>query len=117
MLDRIDIHVEVASVSAQDLALLPPAEGTASVAEPVAQARDIQRRRYEGLSPRTSAEVEGELLDQVATPEPAGAKLLTEAASAMRLTACSRSPAPSPTWPADQLWRASISRKRRCTGA
>jgi magnesium chelatase family protein len=53
----------------------------------VAQARDIQRRRYEGLSLRTNAEVEGELLDQVATPEPAGAKLLTEAASAMRLTA------------------------------
>ena len=48
LLDRIDIHVEVASVSAHDLALPPPAEGSADVAARVARARDIQRARYEG---------------------------------------------------------------------
>lgn len=36
---------------------------------------------------RTNAEAEGDLLDSIATPEPAGAKLLAEAAAAMRLTA------------------------------
>ena len=87
LLDCIDIHVEVAGVSAQDLALPPPAEGTAEVARRVATAREAQRRRYDGSGLRTNAEAEGELLDRVATPEPAGAKLLTEAASAMRLTA------------------------------
>jgi magnesium chelatase family protein len=87
LLDRIDIHVEVAGVSAQDLALPPPAEGTAQIAERVARARETQRRRYDGSGLRTNAEAEGELLDRVATPEPSGAKLLTEAASAMRLTA------------------------------
>lgn len=87
LLDRIDIHVEVAGVSAQDLALPPPAEGTAEIARRVARARETQRRRYDGSGLRTNAEAEGELLDRVATPEPAGAKLLTEAASAMRLTA------------------------------
>jgi magnesium chelatase family protein len=87
LLDRIDIHVEVAGVSAQDLALPPPAEGTVEIARRVATARETQRRRFDGSGLRTNAEAEGELLDRVATPEPAGAKLLMEAASAMRLTA------------------------------
>jgi len=53
----------------------------------VAAARDIQRKRYAQLNVRTNAEAEGELLGRVATPDAAGAKLLTNAAEAMRLTA------------------------------
>jgi magnesium chelatase family protein len=85
--DRMDIHVEVPGVSAQDLALPPPAEGTAAVAGRVAKARAVQRKRYEGLAIRTNAEAEGDVLEQAATPEAAGAKLLAEAAETMRLTA------------------------------
>jgi magnesium chelatase family protein len=87
LLDRIDLHVEVAGVSAQDLALPPPAEGTAIVAERVAKAREVQQSRYEGLTPRTNAEVEGELLDKVAAPDTGGTNLLADAAAALRLTA------------------------------
>jgi len=87
LLDRIDIHVEVASVSAADLALPPPAENSAAVAQRVTKARERQWRRYANDGIRTNAEAEGELLGTVATPEPAGAKLLAEAAAAMRLTA------------------------------
>ena len=87
LLDRIDIHVEVAGVSAQDLALPPPAEGTAEVAARVARARAIQRERYAPHNLRSNTEAEGELLDRVATPEPAGARLLADAAETMRLTA------------------------------
>ena len=87
LLDRVDIHVDVASVSARDLALPPPAEGSAEVARRVAAARAVQRERYEAHGLRTNAEVEGELLDQVAGPDAAGARLLSEAAEAMRLTA------------------------------
>ena len=87
LLDRIDIHVEVNSVSAADLALPPPSEGTASVAARVAKARDIQRARFENQTVRTNAEAEGELLDSIATPEKAGAQLLADAAEAMKLTA------------------------------
>jgi predicted ATPase with chaperone activity len=87
LLDRIDIHVEVASVSAQDLALPPPAEGSAAMAARVSRARDIQRTRYDGRPERTNAEAEGELLDAVATPDAPGAKLLSDAAEKMRLTA------------------------------
>jgi magnesium chelatase family protein len=67
--------------------LPPPAEGSAAVAERVTKARERQWRRYADLGIRTNAEAEGELLDRAASPEPAGAKLLAEAAAAMRLTA------------------------------
>jgi magnesium chelatase family protein len=87
LLDRFDIQIEVAGVSAQDLALPPPAEGTEAVAPRVAKARDIQRRRFEGLGLRTNAQAEGELLDRIAAPDAAGARLLADAADAMRLTA------------------------------
>jgi len=87
LLDRIDIHVEVNGVSAQDLALPPPAEGTAAVAQRVANARTIQRERYNGCGIRTNAEAEGEVLDSAAAPDAAGKRLLTDAAEAMRLTA------------------------------
>jgi magnesium chelatase family protein len=87
LLDRIDLHVEVSGVSAADLALPPPAEGSEEVAGRVASARKVQRARYEGQDIRTNAEAEGETLDRVATPDGAGARLLAEAADSMRLTA------------------------------
>jgi magnesium chelatase family protein len=87
LLDRIDLHVEVSGVSAADLALPPPAEGSEEVARRVAAARDVQRARYEGQDIRTNAEAEGETLDRVAAPDAPGAKLLAEAADVMRLTA------------------------------
>ncbi len=43
--------------------------------------------RFEGQNIRTNAEADGELLDSIATPDAAGAKLLSDAASTMRLTA------------------------------
>src|SRR3712207_5744663 len=67
LLDRIDLHVEVAAVSAADLVLPPPAEGSAEVAERVKAARDVQTARYSNRV-RTNAEADGELLDSVATP-------------------------------------------------
>ncbi|MCH8859185.1 MAG: ATP-binding protein, partial [Proteobacteria bacterium] len=87
LLDRIDIHVDVASVSASDLTLPPPAEGSAVIAARVAAARDIQRARYAKHNLRINAEAEGELLDEVAKLDAAGQMLLTEAAEHMRLTA------------------------------
>ncbi|MFL6862808.1 MAG: ATP-binding protein, partial [Allosphingosinicella sp.] len=95
LLDRIDIHVDVASVAAADLVLPPPAEGSAEVAARVAEARALQTKRYEshrlstgsGQRIRTNAEADGELLDAVATPEEPGRRLLAQAAEAMRLSA------------------------------
>ena len=87
LLDRIDLHVEVDPVSAADLALPPPAEGSDAVAARVAAARRVQTARLEGSGRRTNAELEGDLLDQYATPDEPGRKLLAQAAEAMRLSA------------------------------
>ncbi|GAA0672779.1 magnesium chelatase family protein [Sphingomonas insulae] len=87
LLDRIDLHVEVAAVSAADLILPPPVEGSAQVAARVAAARAIQSGRYAGEEARTNAEADGALLDRVATPDPAGCALLAQAAEVMRMSA------------------------------
>lgn len=87
MLDRIDLHVEVDPVSAADLALPPPAEGSAEVAARVARARAVQTARFGETGARTNAELNGEALDNVATPDEPGRKLLLQAAETMRLSA------------------------------
>lgn len=87
LLDRIDLHVEVQGVSAADLTLPPPAEGSAAVAQRVATARAVQGARYADHGIRTNAEADGDLLDAVATPDEPGRKLLADAAAAMRLSA------------------------------
>ena len=87
LFDRIDLHVDVAAVTAGDLTLPPPAEGNEEVAARVAKARAIQRERFKDLPIRTNAEADGELLDAIAKPDTAGAKLLTEAAERMKLSA------------------------------
>jgi len=87
LLDRIDLHVEVVAVSAADLVLPPPAEGSAEVAARVAAARDIQTARFAGQGPRTNAEADGPILDAIATPDEPGRKLLAQAAEAMKLSA------------------------------
>jgi magnesium chelatase family protein len=87
LLDRIDLHVDVAAVSAADLVLPPPSEGSAEVAARVAAARAIQTERYRDAPARTNAEADGALLDHVATPDEAGRRLLAQAAEAMRMSA------------------------------
>jgi magnesium chelatase family protein len=93
LFDRIDLHVEVPTVQAADLALPPAREDSATVRERIAAARAIQARRYAGATDgdgRTialNARAEGALLDKVAAPDPAGQALLAEAAARMQLTA------------------------------
>jgi magnesium chelatase family protein len=91
LLDRIDLHIDVAAVSPGDLALPPAAESSASVARRVAAARGRQAKRYAGVPAergiRTNAEADGALLDEVATPDAAGRALLTRAAERLRLSA------------------------------
>jgi magnesium chelatase family protein len=87
LLDRIDLHVEVNAVTAADLILPPPSEGSTQVAARVADARALQTTRYAGTGLRTNAEVDGDRLEDVAGPDEAGRTLLAQAAAAMRLSA------------------------------
>ncbi|MBO9711553.1 YifB family Mg chelatase-like AAA ATPase [Sphingomonas sp.] len=87
LLDRIDLHVEVQPVSAADLVLPPPAEGSAQVAARVAAAHAVQASRYAEVAARTNAEAEGPLLDAHCLPDEPGRKLLAQASEVMRLSA------------------------------
>ena len=92
--DRVDVfafHIDVPAVPFGDLALPPPSESTATIAHRVAAARARQAGRYAMLPAerriRTNAEAERSLLDETATPEPAGRALLLRAAERLRLSA------------------------------
>jgi len=90
LVDRFDLHIDVAAVPASALALPPPAEGSAEVARRVAAARALQRRRLEALGAdgiHCNAAADGKLLARIATPDAAGQKLLDEASGPMKLTA------------------------------
>jgi magnesium chelatase family protein len=88
LLDRIDLHVEVPAVSAADLSLPPPREGTAEIAARVGRAHQVQQARYVGIDGvRRNAEADGELLDRVAAPDEAGRRLLIDAAAKLHLSA------------------------------
>ncbi len=91
LIDRIDLHIDVPAVSAADLSLPPPSEGTAAVARRVAAARQRQAQRYAKLPEnrriRTNAEADGGLLDEVAAPDREGRALLVRAAERLRLSA------------------------------
>jgi magnesium chelatase family protein len=90
LLDRIDLHIEVPAVTAADLILPPPSEGSREVAARVARARDLQAERYAALGfpdVHTNAQASGPLLEQVARSDKSGTALLRDAADAMRLSA------------------------------
>ena len=90
LLDRIDLRIEVPAVSAADLILPPPAEGSAEVAARVAAARQRQAARYAaaGLPHiRTNAEAPAAALEDIARPDREGLALLRDAADSLRLSA------------------------------
>jgi magnesium chelatase family protein len=90
LLDRIDLQIEVPAVSAADLVLPPPAEGSEEVRARVTAARERQRARFAALGAkgvRTNAECSGTLLEQVAMPDEAGVQLLRQASEKLALSA------------------------------
>jgi magnesium chelatase family protein len=90
LLDRMDLQIELAAVKASDLTLPAPKESSRDVAARVLAARQIQADRFERLGRpglRTNSEADGALLEQIATPDAAGLKLLRDAADAMNLSA------------------------------
>jgi magnesium chelatase family protein len=105
LMDRIDLHVEVPPVTAADMALPRPSEGTAEAALRVAAARALQEARSvetfarvdrdrsatapEAFGPDAAlnARLEGRSLEKFATPDDRGRALLTQAAEAGGLSA------------------------------
>jgi magnesium chelatase family protein len=95
LMDRIDLAVDVPPVTAADLSLPPPAEGTAEVAARVSVARRIQSDRAEAAAARPGGEAatplnaraEGGWLEEIAALDAPAKALLARAAEAGGLTA------------------------------
>ena len=90
LLDRIDLTVEVPPVTAADLSLPPPAEGSAEVAGRVAAARALAADRAQGAGEGAAplnARAEGAWLDRIVGLDPPAKALMARAAEAGALTA------------------------------
>ncbi len=90
LIDRIDLQIDVPPVSAADLALPPPSEGSAEVAARVAAARAAQverARAWPSEAPSLNAMADGDFLDKAAGLDEAARSLMARAADAGHLTA------------------------------
>jgi magnesium chelatase family protein len=89
-LDRIDLFYETPPVTAVDLSLPAPSEGSEEVRARVARARERQAGRFEA-GPEGRRQVNADMppaaIDLFALPDAAGAALLSEAAVKLALTA------------------------------
>ncbi|MCX5477793.1 YifB family Mg chelatase-like AAA ATPase [Kaistia geumhonensis] len=89
-LDRIDLRIEVPSVTAADLIAPGRGEASAAVAARVGAARALQAARFEALGQAeigTNARCPVSIMEGLAASDTAGRALLAEAASAMKLSA------------------------------
>ncbi len=90
LLDRFDLQIEVPAITAADLVLPPPAEGSKEVAARVAAARETQRRRFQELGRpgvATNAAAPANLIESVAKLDAGGTALIREASERFALSA------------------------------
>ncbi|MDF2118954.1 YifB family Mg chelatase-like AAA ATPase [Roseiarcaceae bacterium H3SJ34-1] len=90
LLDRFDLVIDVPAVTAADLILPPPSEGSAEVAARVAAARAIQAKRYADIGLphiNANAAAPASVIEDVAKLDGPGTTLLRDAAERMHLTA------------------------------
>ncbi|PSJ57993.1 YifB family Mg chelatase-like AAA ATPase [Kumtagia ephedrae] len=89
LMDRIDLRVEVPAVSAADLIRPAKSEPSAAVAQRVAAARAIQRRRFEeiGAVVATNAHCPTALVEEIARLDAAGEALLRDASEKLGFSA------------------------------
>lgn len=89
LMDRIDLAIDMPAVTAADLSLPPPLEGSMEVAARVNRARRLQAERAADLggSDNLNGRAEGAFLERITALDEAGRALLTRAADAGRISA------------------------------
>ena len=88
LMDRFDLRVDVPPVAFTDLDLPPNGDTSTQVAARVAQARDVQQARFEGHTGMTvNADAEGDMLEEIASPDSEARALLTKVADRFHLSA------------------------------
>ncbi len=88
LMDRFDLRIDVPPVAFTDLDLPASGDTSEEISERVAQARQRQSARYDGIDDvRVNADVDGELLKKVTSLDSEGADLLLRAAEHYSLSA------------------------------
>jgi magnesium chelatase family protein len=88
LMDRFDLRVDVPPVAYTDLDLPASGESSARVASRVERAREIQKARFDSVPDmRVNADVEGEMLEEISSPDPEAKALLTRVAERFALSA------------------------------
>ena len=62
LLDRIDIHVEVPTVTYKDLSAMPSGDTSAAIRQRVNKAREIQHRRFDGMGIFNNSQMNSKML-------------------------------------------------------
>ena len=87
LLDRFDIHLEVAPVEFADLSSTAKEESSASIRERVQKARDIQNERFKGTSITCNARITSDILHEVCPVTYEASKLLENVFDRLGLSA------------------------------
>ncbi|WP_372613152.1 YifB family Mg chelatase-like AAA ATPase [Aquicoccus sp.] len=88
LMDRFDLRIEVPPVAFADLDLPSSGDDSRTVASRVATARNRQGERFaDHPGPRLNSDIEGGLLEEIATPDAEGRALLTRVAERFGLSA------------------------------
>ena len=87
LLDRFDIHLEVAPVEFADLSSTAKEESSASIRERVQKARDIQNERFKSTSITCNARITSDILHEVCPVTDEASKLLENVFDRLGLSA------------------------------
>ena len=88
LLDRIDIHCELAAVSFSDLSKMAPGEPSSVIRERVIKARQIQEARFKDVKGvHCNAQMSERMLHQFAEPDAASMDMLRMAMERLKLSA------------------------------
>lgn len=87
LLDRIDLHIEVAALGIESLQSRKPGESSASIRQHVSQARDLQKQRFTDASSACNARMSHRQIQQHCTIGPEQAQLLKASMQELELSA------------------------------
>ena len=87
LLDRIDLQVELDSVSFDDLRVKNKAESSSTIKKRVETAREIQRERFKGTNVHTNAEMTNAMIEEYCAISSSDEELLGVAFDQLHLSA------------------------------
>ncbi len=87
LLDRLDIHIEVASVKFNELQNSKPEESSSSIRKRVDRARDIQLQRYKGMNIYSNSQLQPSMINKFCKIDDKCRELLRNAFDKLGLSA------------------------------